>query len=235
MTNSQCFSPTSWVSGTYSAIENAKNELNASSMAAYMKGHFSFLGVPKPTRSEIQRRHWADRPKKSAAIAAIHELWNTPFREAQYLALDLLKAESKHWTPEEALTALEAWITTHSWWDSVDALAVHGVGVLLRRQPEAVWPAVQAWIYSDNLWLNRTAMIAQLGFRAETHTEWLDEALSAHTASKEFFHRKAIGWALRDFSRTNPRWVRQWVDAHPELSGLSRREALRLLGSREEA
>jgi len=153
MTNSRYFNSTSWVSGTYSAIENAKNTLNATSMAAYMKGHFSFLGVPKPTRSEIQRRHWADRPRKSAAIAAIHELWNTPFREAQYLALDLLKAESKYWPPEEALPALEAWITTHSWWDSVDALAVHGVGVLLRRHPEAVWPVVQAWIYSDNLWL----------------------------------------------------------------------------------
>ncbi|MEY4969501.1 MAG: hypothetical protein RLZZ261_1272 [Bacteroidota bacterium] len=204
-------------------------------MAAYMKGNFSFLGVPKPTRAELQRRHWPNRPKKFAAIAAIHELWNTPFREAQYLALDLLKAESKYWTPEEALPSLETWITTHSWWDSVDALAVHGVGVLLKRRPEAVWPVVQAWIYSDNLWLNRTAMIAQLGFRTETHTEWLDEALSAHIASKEFFHRKAIGWALRDYGKTNPKWVRQWVDSHPELSGLSRREALRLLESREEA
>ena len=69
----------------------------------------------------------------------------------------------------------------------------------------------------------------------ETRTEWLDEALNAHVHSKEFFLRKAIGWALRDYGKTNPRWVRQWVDAHPELSGLSRREALRRLGSREEA
>lgn len=220
---------------TLGELVNHQNPALATSMAAYMKGNFSFLGVPKPTRAELQRRHWPNRPKKSAAIAAIHELWNTPFREAQYLALDLLKAESKYWTPEEALPALETWITTHSWWDSVDALAVHGVGVLLKRRPEAVWPVVQAWIYSENLWLNRTAMIAQLGFRTETHTEWLDEALSAHTASKEFFHRKAIGWALRDYGKTNPKWVRQWVDSHPELSGLSRREALRLLESREEA
>ena len=78
-------------------------------------------------------------------------------------------------------------------------------------------------------------MICQLGFRGETRTEWLDEALSAHVHSTEFFHRKAIGWALRDYSKTNQRWVHQWVDAHPELSGLSRREALRLHGTREEA
>ena len=158
-----------------------------------------------------------------------------PFREAQYLACGLLKAESKYWAPTESLNALEYWITTKSWWDSVDTLAVHGVGVLLRRHPEAGWPVVQQWIYAENMWLNRTAMICQLGFLGETRTEWLDEALSAHVHSTEFFHRKAIGWALRDYGKTNPRWVRQWVDAHPELSGLSRREALRLLGSREEA
>ena len=151
------------------------------------------------------------------------------------MALDLVKSEAKFWNPEEALPNLESWITTQSWWDSVDTLAVHGVGALLKRHPEAVWPTLQSWIYSDSIWLNRTAMIAQLGFRGETRTEWLDEALEAHTESKEFFHRKAIGWALRDYGKTNPKWVQQWVEAHPELSGLSRREALRLLGSREGA
>lgn len=204
-------------------------------MSAYMKDHFTFLGVPKPVRAEVQKKHWGHRPRKSQAIEAVRNLWNEPFREAHYVALDLLKSESKHWAPADALPALERWITTHSWWDSVDALAVHGVGVLLRRYPGEVWPIVQQWIYSENMWLNRTAMIAQLGFKGETRTEWLDEALSAHVHSKEFFHRKAIGWALRDYSKTNPRWVQQWVAAHPELSGLSRREALRLLGSHEGA
>jgi len=235
MTNSNDSEATAWASAIYSALRAESNDLAAAPMAAYMKHNFSFLGIPKPLRAEIQRKHWAERPKKSAAIDAIHPLWALPFREAQYVALDLLKSESKFWSPEEALPALEYWITTQSWWDSVDTLAVHGAGVLLKRHPEAVWPRIQQWIYADNLWLNRTAMIAQLGFRTETRTEWLDEALGAHTESKEFFHRKAIGWALRDYSRTNPRWVQQWVDAHPELSGLSRREALRLLGSREGA
>lgn len=204
-------------------------------MAAYMKGHFAFLGIPKPIRAQIQQQNWADRPRKSEAVACINELWSLPFREAQYLACDLLKAESKHWDPNEALPFLAQWITTKSWWDSVDTLAVHGVGVLLRRHPDAVWPTVRGWIYSESLWLNRSAMICQLGFRGQTQTEWLDEALRAHVHSKEFFHRKAIGWALRDYAKTNPRWVRQWVDANPELSGLSRREALRLLDSREGA
>lgn len=235
MTNSNKSLASPWASDTYSELTKAQNPVRAAAMAAYMKDHFAFLGVPKPLRAEIQRSRWADRPRKSDAIPCINELWALPFREAHYLALDLLKSESKHWNPAEALPALEQWITTHSWWDSVDALAVHGVGTLLRRHPEAVWPVVQTWIYRDNLWLNRTAMIAQLGFRAATNTEWLDEALEAHIESTEFFHRKAIGWALRDYSRTNARWVQQWVDAHPELSGLSRREALRLLGSREGA
>jgi 3-methyladenine DNA glycosylase AlkD len=235
MTNSALSHASHWASVTYSSLLRAENAALAPSMAAYMKGHFAFLGIPKPFRAEIQRRHWAARPRKSDAIACIHELWMQPFREAQYLACGLLKAESKYWAPTESLNALEYWITTKSWWDSVDTLAVHGVGVLLRRHPEAGWPVVQQWIYAENMWLNRTAMICQLGFRGETRTEWLDEALSAHVHSTEFFHRKAIGWALRDYGKTNPRWVRQWVDAHPELSGLSRREALRLLGSREEA
>lgn len=224
-----------WASVTYSNLLRAENAALAPSMAAYMKGHFAFLGIPKPLRAEIQRRHWAERPRRSDAIGAVDHLWSQSFREAQYVALDLIKSESKYWTPEEALPALERWITTQSWWDSVDTLAVHGVGVLLRRHPEVVWPTVQQWIYAENMWLNRSAMIAQLGFKGETRTEWLDEALSAHVHSTEFFHRKAIGWALRDYSKTNPRWVQQWVAAHPELSGLSRREALRLLGSREGA
>ncbi|MEY3692942.1 MAG: hypothetical protein RL157_266 [Bacteroidota bacterium] len=204
-------------------------------MSAYMKGHFRFFGVPKPLRAEIQRLHWADRPRKTLALEAVDALWALPEREAQYVACDLIKSEAKYWTPEEALPALERWITAQSWWDSVDTLAVHAVGTLLKRHPDAVWPSVRSWIYADNLWLNRAAMICQLGFRAQTRTEWLDEALGAHTRSAEFFHRKAIGWALRDYGKTNPRWVQQWVDAHPELSGLSRREALRLLSSREGA
>jgi len=235
MTNSAVSTATLWVSDTYSQLAQHQNPTNARNMSAYTKDRFAFLGIPKPVRAELQRRTWAGRPRGVAAIEAIHALWAIPVREAQYVACDLVKSESKHWAPEEGLLALEAWITTQSWWDSVDTLAVHGVGTLLKRHPDAVWPTVQRWIYSENMWLNRTAMISQLGFRAETRTNWLDEALSAHIHSKEFFHRKAIGWALRDYAKTNPRWVQQWVDAHPELSGLSRREALRLLGSREGA
>lgn len=224
-----------WVTDTYSLLAQHQNPTNARDMSAYMKDRFAFLGIPKPVCAELQRRTWAGRPRGVAAIEAIHALWAIPVREAQYVACDLVKSESKHWPPEEGLSALEAWVTAQSWWDSVDTLAVHGVGALLRRHPDTVWPTVQRWIYSENMWLNRTAMIGQLGFRAETRTSWLEEALSAHIHSNEFFHRKAIGWALRDYAKTNPRWVKQWVDAHPELSGLSRREALRLLGSREEA
>ena len=227
MTNYTSERVNDWARLLYGKLTQLNDPLKAPQMAAYMKGHFAFLGVPKPLRAEIQRAHWPERPRKTAAISTINELWGLPHREAQYVALDLLKSEAKYWTPEEALPALEQWITTHSWWDTVDALAVHGVGALLKRYPEAVWPTVQSWIYSDNLWLNRTAIIAQLGFRAATRTEWLDEALEAHTQSKEFFHRKAIGWALRDYGKTNPRWVQQWVNAHPEISGLSRREALK--------
>lgn len=235
MTNYGSSVATHWASDTCSRLSLAQNHKQASAMSAYMKDHFVFWGVPKPLRAEIQRAHWAERPRKSDAIGAVDYLWNQPFREAQYVALDLLKSESKHWMPDEALPALERWITTLSWWDSVDHLAVHGVGVLLRRHPEAAWPVIQKWIYAEHMWLNRTAMIAQLGFKGETRTEWLDEALSAHIHSTEFFHRKAIGWALRDYSKTNPRWVQQWIDAHPRLSGLSRREALRLLGNPEGA
>ena len=235
MTNSKFECVNDWPRLLYAELVSHSDPQKAMSMAAYMKGHFAFLGVSKPLRAELQRAHWPNRPRKTSAISAINDLWTLSHREAQYVALDLVKSEAKFWSPEVALPHLESWITTHSWWDSVDALAVHGVGALLKRHPEAVWPTLQSWIYSDSIWLNRTAMIAQLGFRGETQTEWLDEALEAHTKSKEFFHRKAIGWALRDYGKTNPKWVQQWVEAHPELSGLSRREALRLLGSREGA
>ncbi|MCB9615252.1 MAG: DNA alkylation repair protein [Sandaracinus sp.] len=115
------------------------------------------------------------------------------------------------------------------WWDHVDEIAAHLVGAVLQVEPEATRPRLLAWSTSDDLWLRRTAILAQLGFGAAVDRPLFEACMAPSLERKEFWLRKAIGWALRQLSRSDPAWVRAYVEAHPELSPLSKKEALRLL------
>jgi 3-methyladenine DNA glycosylase AlkD len=121
-------------------------------------------------------------------------------------------------------------IVTGAWWDHVDAVS-HLVGAVLLAHPAELGPLLREWSTDTDRWLRRTSIICQLGFKARTDTDLLATVITANVSDREFFVRKAIGWALRDFARTDPDWVRQFVSAHvAELSPLSRREALKHLG-----
>jgi 3-methyladenine DNA glycosylase AlkD len=120
-------------------------------------------------------------------------------------------------------------IVTGAWWDYVDELAIRRVGPILRGEPDIVTPIMRAWSTDEDPWRRRTSIICQVGAKLDTDTELLAEAMEANIADKDFFLRKGIGWALRQHSKVDPGWVRAFVDTHPNLSPLSRREATKYL------
>ena len=199
----------------------------APGMQAYMKSAMPFRGVPKPERTALMRELAPQLDDVTAVECAAAELWDdAAYREELYLALAL----ARRLQPDPArLRLIEHWIRTGAWWDLVDEIAVHLVGPLLRVHPARTVPMVRGWMVDADRWLRRTSVIAQLGSRSATDVELLVDAIEANQDDPDFFLRKAIGWALRQHARADPEWVRAFVAAHPSLSPLSRREALRHL------
>jgi 3-methyladenine DNA glycosylase AlkD len=216
---------------TYSA---AADPVRAASMRAYMRDQFPFLGLPTPARRALSRQVLSGVPPadedelRAIALAC----WDLPEREYQYFACDLLSRHAARCTPGILPTA-EALITTKSWWDTVDALAADVVGAIVLAYPAAV-STMDSWLGSDNLWLTRTALLHQLRYKERTDTDRLFRYCVARAGHRDFFIRKAIGWALRQYAWTDPEPVRGFVAAHRDaLSPLSVREALKnLSGSR---
>jgi 3-methyladenine DNA glycosylase AlkD len=137
-----------------------------------------------------------------------------------------LMIKNKRKFVENDIHLLERLITQNSWWDSVDLLAGHLVGVYFQKFPEQRVLFVQRWDESKNMWLQRSVLVFQLKYKASTNTELLFQYCRKYSESKEFFIRKAIGWALRELAKTNPDSVIRFVN-ETQLSGLSRREALK--------
>ncbi|MCA9537834.1 MAG: DNA alkylation repair protein [Myxococcales bacterium] len=208
----------------------------AASMAAYMREIAPYLGLPSPLRAELERGVIAERAPRGEAqvIATVDALWAEPEREFQYTGLTLVRRHARRATPD-FLSALDRWITTRSWWDTVDALASHGVGGVLRKHP-AQFALMDAWIDDAVLWRARTALICQLRLGRATDVERLFAYCKKRMGDREFFIRKAIGWALREYSKVDGPAVEAFVEAHADgLSGLSRREALKWLARRPAA
>jgi 3-methyladenine DNA glycosylase AlkD len=197
----------------------------APGMQAYMKSAMPFRGVQKPARTALMRELALQLDDVAAVECAAAELWDdAAYREERYLALAL----ARRLQPDPArLPLIEHWIRTGAWWDLVDEIAVHLVGPVLRADPVRTEPIVRGWIVDTDRWLRRTSVVAQLGARSAADVDLLVDAIEANQDDPDFFLRKAIGWALRQHARTDPEWVRAFVVAHPDLSPLSRREALR--------
>lgn len=208
-------------------LANQADPVIAEPMAAYMKTKFPFLGIKKPQREVLVKPMIADLVKSDGKYYQEHvmELWELPEREFQYVAMDLLWKSKKYWNADH-LELCERLIASKSWWDTVDFLAVRALGEYLKDKPELLHEKIRVWTRSQNLWLNRTAMLVQLKYKSKTNKDLLLEAIEHHVHSKEFFHQKAIGWALREYAYTDPDWVKAVCDTLP-LSNLSRREALK--------
>ncbi|HSI65898.1 MAG TPA: DNA alkylation repair protein [Planococcus sp. (in: firmicutes)] len=212
-----------------SRIEANRNPDFAVPMAAYMRGKFPFLGIKTPLRKELVKEHFSEYhlPKPSELSEVAWEIYHLPEREYQYVAIEVLE-KMKNCLTVDDLPFLRQLIESKSWWDSVDAIAPRIVGSVVLANREDGSPIMLDWSHSDNLWTNRSAILHQLKYKEQTDTALLKSIILRHAGSTEFFLQKSIGWALREFAKTDAEWVRTFVDTH-HLSPLSTREALKHL------
>jgi 3-methyladenine DNA glycosylase AlkD len=210
--------------------------VRAPAMQAYMKSSMPFLGVPVPVARTVCRAVYnADRiADREAWEATVRELFDTArFREERYAALALVSHRYyRDFQVPRSLPLYEHLVVTGAWWDIVDDVA-RRVGDVVRGHRVEASPVVRRWAAHDDVWLRRTAIIHQLGHRGETDLELLRYAIEHNIDDRDFFIRKAIGWALREYAKHDARWVQRFVAEHPELSALSRREALKHVGPLE--
>jgi 3-methyladenine DNA glycosylase AlkD len=212
------------------AYEQARDPQRAAPMAAYMRDQFGFLGIPSPAQKVIAREVLAglDRPGEADLAAVAAECWQRDEREYQYFACGLLRRHCRGCS-EDFLPVAEHLIVTRSWWDTVDTLAAHVVGPLVARYPRLV-EVTDRWLTDDNIWLVRAAILHQLTFKESTDAARLFRYCTVQAGHHDFFVRKAIGWALREYARTDPAAVRGFVTSHQSrLAAVTVREALKNL------
>lgn len=206
-------------------LHAAANPADAPAMAAYMKEIQPFLGVKTPARRALVREVLKLHPERVERFAAAADLWRGEYREERYAALDILAASK---LTLDDLPVLEGMLPECDWWDVLDSL-VGQLGRLLISHADVRRERVQAWRTSDHLWTRRAAVLAQLPAKGQTDTRLLHETVAQLAHEREFFIQKAIGWALREYAKTDAVWVRRTV-AELGLTGLTKREALKHVG-----
>lgn len=210
-------------------FEINRDEQIALEQKRYLKDRFEHFGIKTPQRRELQKPFFekAFLPSKQEMIKIVHLLWEKPEREFQYFSQELAFKYKKQ--PNKNDIQLFEYMVTHkSWWDTVDFIAVKLMGNYFKTFPDEKKTYVNKWIVSNNMWLQRSALLFQLKYKSDLDVELLHYAITSLLPSKEFFINKAIGWTLREYSRTNRNWVEEFVD-HTKLSPLSKKEALRLI------
>ncbi|MFF1383056.1 DNA alkylation repair protein [Arthrobacter sp. NPDC058288] len=219
------------IAGIRSSLGTAADPVRAAGSRAYMKSDMPALGVRVPEVRKITNGAAAQWPCSSFEELrdTVLELWRSAeFREERYAAIDLTDARLARGRLE-MLPVYEEIIRTGAWWDLVDGVA-HRICALLQAHRPELDRMLRSWSRDPDMWVRRSAITAQLGAKAATDPELLASVIEANLADREFFIRKAIGWALREYAKTDPAWVRQFVAGHETaLSPLSRREALRNL------
>ena len=224
------------VDAVRTALAGAGDPDRAVAQRAYMKSSMPYRGLTSPELKALLRPILADPAYRIAERddweAAVRDLWDgATHREERYAATALTGHRAyQAWQDPAVVPLYRHLIVTGAWWDHVDELASNRIGPILLSHNEILTPIVRGWATDDDLWLRRTAVISQLTFKEQTDLALLREAIEPNLADTSFWIRKAIGWALRQYARTDPDWVRATVAEYGErLSGLSRREALKHL------
>ncbi len=210
-------------------FREAADPANAVFQKAYMKDQFEFFGIKTEARRAITKAHFKNYPLTD--VQTLHEtvtlLWQLPQREYQYAAQELLHHYRKIWR-EDTIELIEYCLTHKSWWDTVDYLSTYGAGLGFREYPGKVAEITKRWNHSSNMWLNRASILFQLKYKAGTDVSLMAIYIRNLSHSKEFFIQKAIGWALREYSKTDPGWVKEFIRDH-KLAALSIREGSKYL------
>lgn len=208
-------------------IEN-RNEDNAKYMKAYMKDNFEYLGIKTPLRKELEKEFLKEKSKEALIDKElVRELSRNEYREFQYVALDYLVKQKKKLQKED-ITFIRELIVTKPWWDTIDLIASHLVGEICKKYPELIYEYILNWSTDENMWIRRTAILYQLKYKQDTDRNILEKVIKDNIEDEEFFIRKAIGWVLREYSKTNKDWVSEFV-ANNRLSKLSEKGASKYL------
>jgi 3-methyladenine DNA glycosylase AlkD len=212
-----------------SSFEQNANPAQAAPMKRYMRDQFEYLGIKSPQFKVLMKEHITEHglPPVNELDSIARDLWTLPQREFQYAATSLIGRMEKK-LPKGFASTFEHLITHKSWWDTVDTLAGNPVGVHFQRFPDVREKTLAKWRKSDDFWLRRTCILFQLNYKEETDFDLLCDLIRENLGSKEFFINKAIGWALRQYARTDPKAVKKFVKA-TDLHPLSRREAMKHL------
>ncbi|MDQ1143474.1 3-methyladenine DNA glycosylase AlkD [Bacillus sp. SORGH_AS 510] len=211
-------------------FEANRNETEAGPMKKYMKDHFSFLGIKSPIRKELEKEFFKETGivKEPFDQEFIIELWKKNEREYQYTALTYIEKMLKKLKKDD-LALMERLVLEKSWWDTVDAIAAKPVGRIAEMYPEVIEETIDGWAMDENMWLRRTAILFQLKYKEKTDEDRLYRYIRSNSYSNQFFIQKAIGWALREYSKTNPASVRRFINENT-LAPLSVREGSKYVG-----
>ncbi len=210
----------------YSDLESTEDSM---AMKAYLKNKFQFIGIRMPERRALSKSFFKEhgKPKHNELSEIVKVLYSKEQREYHYLAMDIAGFFKKKWI-ESDLLIIEHMIEKNQWWDSVDFIAVHLVGSYLRKFPELKTELNERYINHENMWFRRVAILFQLKYKEEVDLIMLEENILKCNREKEFFIEKAIGWILREYSKTNPNWVKSLIERTP-LRPLSIREGSKYL------
>lgn len=212
-----------WHDGLFDELARHADAQKAAEMSAYMRDLFPFLGVQTPVRKQVCRPFFKAAKKEPGVDFAFTDVcWQNEYREFQYVAKDYLELRQPQLAPGD-IPKLREYITTKSWWDTVDGLDKIVGGIALAHP--SVNETLVAWSKDDNLWLRRVAIDHQLGRKEKTDAALLALVIENNLGSDEFFINKAIGWSLREYSKTDPAWVRAFMEKNrSRMAPLSIRE-----------
>lgn len=210
----------------FTSHEDPKNALG---QKAYLRNQFEHFGLRTNVRREIQKPFLNKEylPTKPELEKIIKTLWKKPHREYHYFAQELAFKYVKN-IDEDDIQLYEFMVTHNSWWDTVDFIATKLMGAYFKKFPDLRKTYIDKWLQSNNIWLHRSALLFQLKYKENLDSELMSTTINALLGSKEFFINKAIGWVLREYSRTNPDWVVDFA-SKTNLNNLSKKEALRLI------
>lgn len=207
----------------FAEFKKLKNDKKAIEMSAYMKNQFAFLGISASPRKEIENKIFQSVSKENIDFKFTDKCYKNKYREFQYTAIDYLNFK-KEYLNISHIEILKNYILTKSWWDTIDHLDKIVGDIALRDKK--VNKILLNWSLDENIWIRRVAIDHQILRKEKTNIELLEQIIINNFNQKEFFINKAIGWSLRDYSKTNPKWVRNFIKRHKNsMNNLSIKEA----------
>ena len=217
----------------FASLQKEADPARAIQQQAYMKSEMPYYGLRVPRCRSIADEVLREHPScdSNVWVESILLLWrNATHREERYVAIELMHHKKYNdWLIPSVLPVIEEMVISGAWWDFVDALAIRGVGTMLANDPGSTKAEMYRWARDEDIWKRRTAILSQLKAKAKTDVKFLSDCILSSISHPEFFLAKGIGWALREYSKSDPDWVARFVREHHELSNLSRREAVKHL------